>query len=108
MGPKVRAALVQPLLAALACSGPYAWSSVQQAMNRSLPVGSSVVRVNAVLDSLGFLHTPLNPRDSTIKASKREPHAGDRLVFSTLQVVFKFDGNDRLVKDSSYEVFTGP
>ncbi len=90
----------------VACSGPYDWSPTQQALDHSLPVGSSVARVSAVLDSLGFDHSQLDPKDSTIHGRKQEPRS--RMVFGTLQVVFQFDGEGRLMHDSSHVIFTGP
>jgi hypothetical protein len=102
----VRIALVLVSVTAIACSRSYDWSPFEQALAHSLPVGSTVSRVNAVLDSLGFDHTQFDPMDSTIHARKQEPR--ERMVFSTLQVFFKFDGNGRLLKDSTHLVFTGP
>jgi hypothetical protein len=95
-------------LSMLAClgSGPYDWSPIRHALDNSLPPGSTVNRVSAVLDSLGFDHTQLNPRDSTIHGRKQEPHPS--MIFSTLQVVFIFDGTGHLVHDSTHEVLTGP
>jgi hypothetical protein len=61
-----------------------------------------------VLDSLGFAHGPLDPKDSTITAIKREPRASDKLVFSTLRLVLKFGGDGHLMNHNVSELFTGP
>jgi len=94
---------------AFACgSRPYDWSMTQRALDHSLPNGTPQARVTAVLDSLAFAHGPLDPRDSTVIASKQEPHASKRLVFSTLRVVMKFSGDGNLLRRTASEVFTGP
>ena len=80
----------------------------QRALDQSLPDGTPQARATVVLDSLAFAHSRLDPRDSTITAMKREPHASDRLVFSTLRVVLKFTGDGRLMQRTAREVFTGP
>jgi len=93
----------------LACgSQPYDWSSTKHSLDQSLPEGLPQARVIAVLDSLAFIRSQLDLRDSTIIASKREPHASNRLVFSTLRVVLKFGGDGRLTQRTAREVFTGP
>jgi len=102
-------AAVLVTVATLGCSSrPYNWSPTKLALDQSLPDGTPQGRVTAVLDSLAFAHSELDPRDSTITASKREPHASDRLVFSTLRLVLKFSGDGHLLQRSSREVFTGP
>ena len=103
----MRSVIIPLSIAILACSGPHDWSSTRQALKRLLPTGSSAARVSTVLDSLGFTHTRLESKNSIIKASKREPPS-NKLVWSTLQLVLVFDDSGRLVRDSSYEVFTGP
>jgi hypothetical protein len=105
----LRPAAILLVAATLACSSrPYDWSPILRALDQSLPDGTPQARVTAVLDSLAFLHSQLDPRDSTITASKREPHASDRLVFSTLRVVLKFSGDGHLMQRTAREVFTGP
>ena len=106
IGCKVRIAIVMVSSTILACSG-YDWSSTQLAVKRLLPAGSSVPRVVAVLDSLGFNHARSQPQNSIIYAIKREP-SSNKLVSSSLRLVLIFDDNSRLVRDSSYEEFTGP
>jgi len=102
-------AFIYVTVATLGCgSRPYNWSPIKLALGDLLPVGTPQARVTAVLDSLAFLHDQLDPRDSTITASKQEPYASKRLVFSTLGVVVKFSGDGHLMQQSAREVFTGP
>jgi hypothetical protein len=89
-------------------SRPYDWSMIKRALDQSMPSGTPQARVTAVLDSLAFTYSSLDPRDSTVIASKREPHASNRLVFSTLRVVMKFSSDGRLLQRTASEVFTGP
>ena len=107
IGCRVRIAIVMVSSTILACSGRYDWSSTQLAVKRLLPAGSSVSRAVAVLDSLGFNHARSQPQNSIIYAIKREP-SSNKLVSSSLRLVLIFDDNSRLVRDSSYEEFTGP
>ncbi len=105
----LRPTVILVTAATLACgSRAYDWSPTQRALDQSLPDGTPEARATVVLDSLAFAHSRLDPRDSTITAMKREPHASDRLVFSTLRVVLKFAGDGRLMQRTAREVFTGP
>jgi len=105
----VRSLSVLIAIATLACgSRPYNWSATKLALDHLLPDGTPQTRVTAVLDSLAFTHSRLNPRDSTITAMKREPNASDRLVFSTLRVVLKLSSDGHLMQRDIHEVFTGP
>jgi hypothetical protein len=105
----VRTVAILLTAATLGCSSrSYDWSPALRVLDRALPDGSPQARVTAVLDSLAFRHGQLDLRDSTITASRREPHATGKLVFSTLQVAFKFSGDGHLLHRTSKEVFTGP
>jgi len=101
--------LIFVTVATLGCgSRPYNWSPIKLALGELLPVGTPQTQVTAILDSMAFLHGQLDPRDSTITASKQEPHASKRLVFSTLRVVLKFSGDGHLTQQNARELFTGP
>jgi hypothetical protein len=105
----LRPAAILGIVATLACgSRPYNWSSTKVALDRLLPNGTPQAQVTIILDSLGFSHGPLDPKDSTITAMKREPRASDKLVFSTLRLVLKVSGDGHLMDHNTSELFTGP
>jgi len=83
------------------------WTGVKESLVRSLPEGTPAARATSVLDSLGFTIGTFGPRDSIMTARKREP-VKNKLVFSTLRVVLRFDSSHRLVQRDVHEVFTGP
>jgi hypothetical protein len=95
-------------VALLACqSGTYDWTPTQTALARSLPPGLSLDRAVAVLDSMGFSHSPATAGDTLLIASKREP-ASHQLVFSTLRVIVPIAPSQSIGHVASRVVFTGP
>lgn len=85
----------------------YDWAQVKKRLEGSLSEGTGVERASRVLDSLGFNHNTLDPRDGSMIGRRREPDV-NKLLFGTLRVVLTFDKSRRLAHREIREILTGP
>lgn len=83
------------------------FGEVEKEMRAALPVGSSIARVNEVLDSMKVEHSQL-PSDSTIVLALVRAIGHDSLVRVDAQFRLRFDSSWRLTEITAKRVLTGP
>lgn len=88
-------------------------ASVGKDIREHLPIGSPRSAVEAYLDQKGFPHSYTDelkgfPEYQNTEAAMVKETSNSWLVRGDLQILFKFDGQERLIDYKFKEILTGP
>jgi hypothetical protein len=88
-------------------------ASVEKDISDHLPTGASRADVESYLDKRGIQHSYIAqsigaPEYDRTESAMIRGASGTSLVRGDIQILFKFDDQDKLIHYSTREIFTGP